>query len=50
MQEAGMAKTAVSEWASPVVFVPIKNYSLRFCVDYNRLDAVTVRDSYPIPV
>ena len=38
-----------SEWASPIVFALKKDGSLRFFVDYRRLNKATIRDSYPIP-
>ena len=49
MLRAGVIKLATAEWASPVVFFPKKDGTMRFCVDYRKLNAVTVRDSYPVP-
>jgi hypothetical protein len=38
-----------SPWGYPALFVKKKDQSLRLCVDYRPLNAVTVKNKYPLP-
>lgn len=38
-----------SPWASPYIMVNKKGNEKRFCVDYRKLNSLTVKDIYPLP-
>ena len=46
----GFIRASTSSAASPVLFVKKPGGGLRFCVDYRGLNAITVKNRYPLPL
>ncbi len=49
MLDLGVIEPTSSDWSSPIVIVPKKDETTRFCVDYRKLNSVTVSNTYPLP-
>lgn len=48
--EKGTIRRTKSPWAAPVLFTGKKDGNLRPCFDYQRLNALTVKNRYPLPL
>ncbi|GBG63523.1 hypothetical protein CBR_g38591 [Chara braunii] len=48
-EESGWIEPATGPWSFSVVLVPKKNGSIRICIDYRKLNDITIKDVYPLP-
>ena len=49
MLDAGVIRPSNSPWCNTVVLVRKKDGSVRFCIDFRRLNSLMVKDSHPLP-
>ena len=48
--DKGFIVPSNSPFASPVLFVAKPNGSLRFCIDFRKLNSITKKDQHPLPL
>lgn len=50
LKEAGIIRDSESPYASPILLVSKPNGEKRLCIDYRKLNAITQKDRYPLPL
>ena len=50
MMKKGLIRPSTSPIGAPILFARKKDGSLRLCVDYRRLNDLTVKNVYPLPL
>ncbi|WVZ54261.1 hypothetical protein U9M48_005086 [Paspalum notatum var. saurae] len=47
--EKGLIRCSASPWGAPVLFVKKRDETMRLCIDYRELNAVTLKSKCPLP-
>ncbi|GBG77341.1 hypothetical protein CBR_g23673 [Chara braunii] len=45
----GWIEPAIGPWSFPVVIIPKKAGGIHICIDYRKLNDITIKDVYPLP-
>nr|GEY53368.1 hypothetical protein [Tanacetum cinerariifolium] len=49
LYDKGLIRPSSPPWGAPVLFVKKKDGSFRMCIDYRKLNKLTVKNRYPLP-
>ncbi|GKB58524.1 putative reverse transcriptase domain-containing protein, partial [Tanacetum coccineum] len=49
LSDKGFIRPGSSPWGAPVLFVKKKDGSFQMCIDYRKLNKLTVKNRYPLP-
>ncbi|GKE98518.1 putative reverse transcriptase domain-containing protein [Tanacetum coccineum] len=49
LSNKGFIRPSSSLWGAPILFVKKKDGSFRMCIDYRKLNKLTVKNRYPLP-
>ncbi|GKE63856.1 putative reverse transcriptase domain-containing protein, partial [Tanacetum coccineum] len=49
LSDKGFIRPSSSPWGAPVLFVKKKDGSFRMCIDYRKLNKLTIKNRYPLP-
>jgi hypothetical protein len=49
MLDKGYIRPSVSPWGAPSLFVKKKDGTMRLCIDYRKLNNMTIKNKYPLP-
>nr|GFC92655.1 putative reverse transcriptase domain-containing protein [Tanacetum cinerariifolium] len=49
LSDKGFIRHSSSPWGAPVLIIKKKDGSFRMCIDYRKLNKLTVKNCYPLP-